>query len=101
MLYLHNFETWVSKLVSWLWQEKSDAYDKLERELAMERRAQPSSRTKTPEEIAQEEREQLERLEVSHSFICLLECKFHLQIQQPYLYRCLLLLDYSSFTHQT
>ncbi|KAL6186725.1 hypothetical protein ACLB2K_042844 [Fragaria x ananassa] len=44
-------------------QEKSDAYDKLERELAMERRAQPSSRTKTPEEIAQEEREQLERLE--------------------------------------
>ncbi|XP_050372311.1 uncharacterized protein LOC126790198 [Argentina anserina] len=44
-------------------QEKSDAYDKLERELAMERRAQPSNRTKTPEEIAQEEREELERLE--------------------------------------
>ncbi|KAK9934985.1 hypothetical protein M0R45_022104 [Rubus argutus] len=44
-------------------EEKSDSYDKLERELAMERRAQPSNRTKTPEEIAQEEREQLERLE--------------------------------------
>lgn len=51
----------------------------------MERRAQPSNRTKTPEEIAQEEREQLERLEVSHLVLCVLECEFHVQIQLSFL----------------
>ncbi|XP_028761910.1 nucleolar protein 14-like [Neltuma alba] len=44
-------------------EEKPDAYDKLVKELALEIRARPSDRTKTPEEIAQEERERLERLE--------------------------------------
>lgn len=33
--------------------------------MVLDMRAQPSDRTKTPEEIAQEERERLERLEVS------------------------------------
>jgi Nop14-like family len=32
--------------------------------MAMDVRARPSDRTKTPEEIAQEERERLEKLEV-------------------------------------
>ncbi|KAF7809015.1 nucleolar protein 14 [Senna tora] len=44
-------------------QEKPDAYDKLVKAMALEMRARPSDRTKTPEEIAQEERERLERLE--------------------------------------
>ncbi|XP_022951528.1 nucleolar protein 14 isoform X1 [Cucurbita moschata] len=44
-------------------QEKPDAFDKLVKEMAMEIRARPSDRTKTPEEIAQEERERLEQLE--------------------------------------
>ncbi|GAB4829018.1 hypothetical protein Ancab_018675 [Ancistrocladus abbreviatus] len=44
-------------------QEKPDTYDKLVKELALEIRARPSDRTKTPEEIAEEERERLELLE--------------------------------------
>lgn len=44
-------------------QEQPDSYDKLVKEMALERRARPSDRTKTPEEIAQEERERLEQLE--------------------------------------
>ncbi|XP_021910283.1 nucleolar protein 14 isoform X2 [Carica papaya] len=44
-------------------QEQPDSYDKLVREMALDMRARPSDRTKTPEEIAQEERERLEKLE--------------------------------------
>ncbi|CAA6657331.1 unnamed protein product [Spirodela intermedia] len=44
-------------------KEQSDAYDKLVKELPMERRARPSDRKKTAEEIAQDERERLEFLE--------------------------------------
>lgn len=44
-------------------KEKPDAYDKLVKEMSMDMRARPSDRTKTPEEIAQEERERLEALE--------------------------------------
>ncbi|OMO72084.1 Nucleolar protein 14 [Corchorus olitorius] len=44
-------------------QEQPDSYDKLVNEMVLEMRARPSDRTKTPEEIAQEERERLERLE--------------------------------------
>ncbi|KAI4357990.1 hypothetical protein L6164_001901 [Bauhinia variegata] len=44
-------------------KEKPDVYDRLVKEMILERRARPSDRTKTPEEIAQEERERLERLE--------------------------------------
>ncbi|KAK9277046.1 hypothetical protein L1049_006585 [Liquidambar formosana] len=44
-------------------QEQPDSYDKLVKEMTLEMRARPSDRTKTPEEIAQEERERLERLE--------------------------------------
>ncbi|TYI34267.1 hypothetical protein ES332_A04G189700v1 [Gossypium tomentosum] len=40
-----------------------DSYDKLVHEMVLDMRARPSDRTKTPEEIAQEERERLERLE--------------------------------------
>ncbi|CAL9761726.1 unnamed protein product [Musa acuminata subsp. burmannicoides] len=40
-----------------------DAYDKLVKELGSDRRAHASDRTKTPEEIAQEEKERLEELE--------------------------------------
>lgn len=45
-------------------QEKPDAYDKLVNEMVLDIRARPSNRTKTPEEIAQEEKERLEQLEV-------------------------------------
>lgn len=45
-------------------QEKPDSYDKLVNEMVLDRRARPSNRTKTPEEIAQEEKERLEQLEV-------------------------------------
>lgn len=45
-------------------QEKPDFYDKLVNEMVLDRRARPSNRTKTPEEIAQEEKERLEQLEV-------------------------------------
>ncbi|KAF5745765.1 nucleolar protein 14 isoform X1 [Tripterygium wilfordii] len=44
-------------------QEQPDSYDKLVKEMVLDMRARPSDRTKTPEEIAQEERERLERLE--------------------------------------
>ncbi|XP_058081634.1 uncharacterized protein LOC131229663 [Magnolia sinica] len=44
-------------------QEKPDAYDRLVKEMVLDIRARPSDRTKTPEEIAQEERERLEQLE--------------------------------------
>ncbi|KAK6931368.1 Nucleolar protein 14 [Dillenia turbinata] len=43
--------------------EKPDAYDKLVKELALDRRPHIPDRTKTPEEIAEEERECLEKLE--------------------------------------
>lgn len=45
-------------------QAKSDTYEKLVKEMVMDQRARPSDRTKTPEEIAQEEKERLEKLEV-------------------------------------
>ncbi|XP_073055033.1 uncharacterized protein [Primulina eburnea] len=44
-------------------QEQPDSYVKLVSEMALELRARPSDRTKTPEEIAQEEKERLEDLE--------------------------------------
>ncbi|KAE8687351.1 Adenine nucleotide alpha hydrolases-like superfamily protein isoform 1 [Hibiscus syriacus] len=44
-------------------QEQPDSYDKLVNEMVLDMRARPSDRTKTSEEIAQEERERLERLE--------------------------------------
>ncbi|XP_030449265.1 uncharacterized protein LOC115671769 isoform X1 [Syzygium oleosum] len=44
-------------------QDKPDTYDKLVKEMSLDMRARPSDRTKTPEEIAQEERERLEQLE--------------------------------------
>ncbi|XP_047310640.1 nucleolar protein 14 [Impatiens glandulifera] len=46
-----------------LQQEKSDPYDKLVREMIMEARARPSERTKTLEEVDEEEKERLERME--------------------------------------
>ncbi|CAN6288229.1 unnamed protein product [Urochloa humidicola] len=42
---------------------KSDTYEKLVKEMVMDQRARPSDRTKTSEEIAQEEKERLEKLE--------------------------------------
>jgi hypothetical protein len=45
-------------------QAKSDTYEKMVKEMVMDQRARPSDRTKTPEEIAQEEKERLEKLEV-------------------------------------
>ncbi|XP_075522216.1 uncharacterized protein LOC142555294 isoform X2 [Primulina tabacum] len=44
-------------------REQPDSYVKLVSEMALELRARPSDRTKTPEEIAQEEKERLEDLE--------------------------------------
>ncbi|KAL2940753.1 Nucleolar protein 14 [Bienertia sinuspersici] len=44
-------------------QDAPDTYDKLVSEMAFEMRARPSDRTKTPEEIAEEEKERLENLE--------------------------------------
>ncbi|CAB4442152.1 unnamed protein product [Rhizophagus irregularis] len=43
--------------------EKYEEYDKIVRELAFEKRARPTNRTKSEEEIALEEKEKLERLE--------------------------------------
>ncbi|CAN1152348.1 Nucleolar protein 14 [Linum perenne] len=44
-------------------QEQPDSYEKLLSEMVFDIRARPSERTKTPEEIAEDERERLERLE--------------------------------------
>ncbi|KNA23202.1 hypothetical protein SOVF_026920 [Spinacia oleracea] len=44
-------------------QDEPDTYEKLVSEMAFEMRARPSDRTKTAEEIAEEEKERLERLE--------------------------------------
>ncbi|GER40586.1 hypothetical protein STAS_17260 [Striga asiatica] len=52
----------VQKKVSFQ-QEKPDHYDKLVGEMALDMRARPSDRSKTPEELAQEEKERLEKLE--------------------------------------
>ncbi|XP_078430065.1 nucleolar-like protein [Wolffia australiana] len=46
-----------------LTKDQQDAYDKLVKELPMDKRARPSDRKKSAEEIAQEERERLESLE--------------------------------------
>ncbi|CAI2177220.1 4034_t:CDS:10 [Funneliformis geosporum] len=43
--------------------EKYEEYDRIVRELAFEKRARPTDRTKTEEEIALEEKESLEKLE--------------------------------------
>ena len=43
----------------------ADDYDRAVRELVFEKRGQPSDRMKSEEEIAREERERLEKLEVS------------------------------------
>lgn len=40
------------------------------RELGFEMKAQPSSRMKTEEELAKEEAERLQSLEVRHTFVC-------------------------------
>ncbi|KHN15381.1 Nucleolar protein 14, partial [Glycine soja] len=50
-------------------QEKPDDYDKLVKQMGLEMRARPSDRTKTPEEIAQEEKERLEQLEVFYGVL--------------------------------
>lgn len=57
-------------------QEQPDAYDRLVKEMVLDMRARPSDRIKTPEEIAQEERERLEQLEVLISVILVLTCSF-------------------------
>jgi len=44
--------------------EKYKEYDRIVRELAFEKRARPTDRTKSEEEIALEEKEKLEKLEV-------------------------------------
>lgn len=41
-----------------------EEYDMMVRELGFEMKAQPSEKLKTPEEIAREEREKLQKLEV-------------------------------------
>lgn len=41
-----------------------EQYDMMVRELGFEMKAQPSEKLKTPEEVAREEREKLEKLEV-------------------------------------
>jgi hypothetical protein len=47
-----------------LFIRQSQTHEKLVKDMVMDQRARPSDRTKTPEEIAQEEKEQLEKLEV-------------------------------------
>ncbi|KAE9449657.1 hypothetical protein C3L33_18443, partial [Rhododendron williamsianum] len=44
-------------------QDKPDSYDKLVKEMGLDMRARLSERTKTPEEIVQDEKERLEQLE--------------------------------------
>ncbi|GFP87290.1 nucleolar protein 14 [Phtheirospermum japonicum] len=48
-------------------QEKPDHYDKLVGEMALDMRARPSDRTRTPEELAQDEKERLEHLELPYT----------------------------------
>lgn len=43
-----------------------DEYDIMVRELGFEMKAQPSEKLKTPEELAREEREKLQKLEVCY-----------------------------------
>lgn len=49
---------------NWPLQERPDQYDQLFGQMALDMRARPSDRTKAPEELAQEEKERLEELEV-------------------------------------
>lgn len=51
-------------LIHFCLQEPNDKYAMLMDDLRSDRRGRPTDRTKTPEEIAQEEREKLEELEV-------------------------------------
>ena len=44
---------------------EADEYDSMVRELALDKKAKPTNRLKTPEELAREERLKLEALEVS------------------------------------
>ena len=54
--------------------EKYEEYDRIVRELAFEKRARPTDRTKSEEEIALEEKNKLEKLEVItfHNFFNIL-----------------------------
>ncbi|KAL3644602.1 hypothetical protein CASFOL_009782 [Castilleja foliolosa] len=56
-------ETLIAQIKVPFQQEKPDHYDKLVGEMALDMRARPSDRTKTPEELAQDEKERLEHLE--------------------------------------
>ena len=51
-------------LTGWFLQVQLDEYDMMVRELGFEMKAAPSEKLKTPEELAREERERLQRLEV-------------------------------------
>lgn len=77
-----------SDTIFYIFQDTPDAYDKLVKVMSLEMRARPSDRTKTPEEIAQEERERLEHLEVfSKLFVCSSICMLIL-ISCGIPYRC-------------
>ncbi|KAM7252462.1 hypothetical protein ACFE04_024345 [Oxalis oulophora] len=53
----------VTKKMAMSTLEQPDSYDKIVSGMALESRARPSDRTRTPEEVAQEERERLKELE--------------------------------------
>ena len=50
----------------------ADDYDRAVRELVFEKRGQPTDRMKSQEELAREERERLEKLEVNQLQSCVL-----------------------------
>ena len=53
-----------TKNEKFLLSAQPDAYDMMVRELGFEMKAQPSNRMKTEEELAKEEQERLQKLEV-------------------------------------
>ncbi|KAF7124640.1 hypothetical protein RHSIM_Rhsim12G0073500 [Rhododendron simsii] len=62
----------VPQNIDTLQQDKPDSYDKLVKEMGLDMRAHPSERTKTPEEIAQDEKERLEQLEKQRTYFRML-----------------------------
>ncbi|MEQ2205896.1 hypothetical protein XENOCAPTIV_017549, partial [Xenoophorus captivus] len=72
----------IEELIQKSKQEKPEEYDMIVRELGFEMKAQPSEKMKTPEELAREEKEKLQKLEsilgdAAHSMDEVIEVKGH------------------------
>lgn len=63
-----SYDQWKRLTLLLFCDDQLDEYDMMVRELGFEMKAQPSEKMKSPEELAREEREKLQKLEVRSQF---------------------------------